>query len=65
MSGDGMMADGHGDGQISVSQAVECLEHMEYVFDGEPEELVRSVVPAAAQADGLSLEDAMKVILNP
>lgn len=49
-------------GKISVSQVLECIEHLDYIIDGEAEDLVRSVVPAALKADSLSLEDVIKVM---
>lgn len=51
-------------GKMSVSQVVECIEHLDFIIDGEAEDLVRSVVPAALKADSLSLEDVIKVILR-
>lgn len=49
------------DGRISVAQMLACVEKMDFIVDGSPEELVRSVVPAAAEVDRLSLNDAIKV----
>lgn len=46
---------------MSVSQVVECIEHLDFIIDGEAEDLVRSVVPAALKADSLSLDDVIKV----
>ena len=47
---------------MSVSQVVECIEHLDFIIDGSAEDLLRSVVPAALKADSLSLEDVIKVI---
>lgn len=46
---------------MSVVQALECLEQMDFLITGESADLVRAVVPASATADSLDLEDVIKV----
>ncbi|CAN0529128.1 unnamed protein product, partial [Ectocarpus sp. 12 AP-2014] len=49
------------DGRISVAKLLACLKQMDFILEGSPEDLIRSVVPAAMDVDRLSLNDAIKV----
>ncbi|CAM9858892.1 unnamed protein product, partial [Ectocarpus fasciculatus] len=49
------------DGRISVAKVLACLKQMDFILEGSPEDLIRSVVPAAMEVDRLSLNDAIKV----
>lgn len=44
-----------------MEQALECLEQMDFEFRGVAEDLVKAVVPASVKADGLDLQDVIKV----
>lgn len=50
--------------RISLGEVLKCVEEMDFVIDGELRDLVRSVVPAAAEAGEFSLDDAIKVMIH-
>lgn len=50
-------------GRIKVEAALVCLEDMEFLIEGDIADLVRSVVPGAAQAGFLSFDELLKVII--
>lgn len=49
-------------GRISLAAALECLEQMDYLIEGEFDDLVRTIVPASAKEGALDLQDVIKVI---
>lgn len=53
--------DGEPRKRISLDELLKCVEEMDFVIDGELSDLIRSVVPEAAEAGEFSLDDAIKV----
>lgn len=59
------MTDGQNTGRISLRDAERCLEQLDFFIEGEMEELIRQVVPAAAKTGKLSFQEVMKVTEEP
>ena len=47
-----------------MAKVLACLKQMDFILEGSPEDLIRSVVPAAVEVDRLSLNDAIKVLTS-